>query len=180
MHVQLHIQNTKACRKKWDDKVLKRPSSTRSDQPGAEDVTISIDNSLEIGGEQPDRRTHSGGGLDDPLFESAFDEQLPRQPYSDFPEPPASKCARVEEVEDEEAPTRFHRSYLGRAADVVGFGATEFEEIQAGQASAGGGGENPFIPFEDQEEWELAEWLMTETTQQARDKFLKLPIVSLC
>lgn len=174
-HVQLHIQNTKACREKWDNEVMKRPLPSQSNQSEKEDIS---DNSLaEMSYEQEGPDIAGGPGFED---ESAlFDMHLPRQPYSSSgsPEPPVSKRARVEEVEDEEVPTRFHRSYPGRAADVVGFGATGFEEIRADQASSSKASENPWEPFMDEEEWELAEWLMTETTQQARDKFLKLPIV---
>ena len=36
----------------------------------------------------------------------------------------------------------------------------------------------PWAPFEDLEEWDLAQWLLLNAGQNATDKFLKLPIVS--
>ena len=59
---------------------------------------------------------------------------------------------------------------------MIGDGQTEFERIRVQQASSGSP-DNLWAPFQDEEEWGLAEWLIKETTQQARDKFLKLPIV---
>ena len=40
-------------------------------------------------------------------------------------------------------------------------------------------GDDPWAPFKDKEEWELAQWLITNVGQNATDKYLKLPIVSL-
>jgi hypothetical protein len=34
--------------------------------------------------------------------------------------------------------------------------------------------ESPMAPFLDEEEWELARWLVKNVTQQATDKFLKM------
>ncbi|KZP05070.1 hypothetical protein FIBSPDRAFT_903784 [Athelia psychrophila] len=36
--------------------------------------------------------------------------------------------------------------------------------------------DNHWAPFLNEEEWGLAEWLIMETTQKGRDRFLKLPI----
>ena len=39
-------------------------------------------------------------------------------------------------------------------------------------------GGNRWAPFEDEDEWELAEWLIRNVGQTQTDSFLKLPIVS--
>ena len=85
--------------------------------------------------------------------------------------------AQVKEVEDEEA-GGLHRwvEDYPRPAGVAGQPAPSyFVEIRAQQMR---NGEDPWAPFDDQEEWELAQWLMLNVGQNATDKFLKLPIVS--
>ncbi|KAG2031754.1 hypothetical protein BDR03DRAFT_840265, partial [Suillus americanus] len=37
-------------------------------------------------------------------------------------------------------------------------------------------GEDPWSPFEDVEEWDLAQWLVKNLGQTRTDEFLKLPI----
>ncbi|KAH9980681.1 hypothetical protein BJV77DRAFT_955350 [Russula vinacea] len=37
-------------------------------------------------------------------------------------------------------------------------------------------GEEPWAPFKDKDEWELAQFLVTEVSQTVTNKFLKLPI----
>ena len=74
-------------------------------------------------------------------------------------------------------------SYPECIADVLGFGATKFEieTIKAWQCETQASGTplNPWAPFVDEEEWQLVEWLMTEMTQKAQDKFLKLLIAGV-
>ena len=48
-----------------------------------------------------------------------------------------------------------------------------FEKVRAEQVIRG---QDPCAPFEDQDEWELAEWLMMNVA--ATDSYLKLLIVS--
>jgi hypothetical protein len=85
--------------------------------------------------------------------------------------------ARVEEVEDEEhgGIKRWIEDYP-RPAGTAGVSAqTYFEKLLAEQRAKG---VNNWAPFEDEEEWGLAQWLMLNVGQNATDKFLKLPIVS--
>jgi len=106
---------------------------------------------------------------------------LPRRPRSESPgQEPAhnqSKRARVEEVEDEEAPQvgRYPDPYPGNAGETFGEGKTAFEKLQEEQMTEG---LDPWAPFENKEEWELAHWLMKNVGQTKADDFLKLPIVS--
>jgi hypothetical protein len=86
----------------------------------------------------------------------------------------------VEEVEDdsEEVPGRYGRDYEpDEAAHPLGGGQTAFERLREEQTEAGLGSK-PWAPFEDEEEWDLAQFLIKEVSQTAADQFLKLSIVS--
>jgi hypothetical protein len=169
-HVQLHIQNSKKCREAWNREVERHPHLSRSNKPSrkaANNGPVETDIQSQF---SPD---------DDDFFEPFIPS--PRRHRSESPEESESqsKRARVDDAEDDDsdAPRRFCRNYPRRVADVIGDGQTEFERIRAQQASSNSP-DNLWAPFQDEEEWSLAEWLIKETTQQARDKFLKLPIVS--
>jgi hypothetical protein len=84
---------------------------------------------------------------------------------------------RVEDVEDEEAGnwSRWVEEYPRPAGTRGNSARSYFEEVRAEQRR---NGQEPWAPFEDHEEWELAQWLMLNVGQNATDKFLKLPIVS--
>jgi hypothetical protein len=89
---------------------------------------------------------------------------------------PQSKRARVEEVDDEEAGglRRWVQEFEG-AAEELAEGKTLFDELREQQEAMC---EPPLAPFADEEEWELAQWLMKNATQTATDQFLKLKGVS--
>lgn len=90
---------------------------------------------------------------------------------------PKPKRVRVEEVDDDDAPTigRYTEEYPGRVADALGKDKTKFERIRDDQMMEG---IEPHAPFADEEEWELVRWLMKNVGQSKADDFLKLPIVS--
>lgn len=107
------------------------------------------------------------------------DEDLPEV------EEPPSKRARVEEVVDEDLeagglPKQPFRAYENAEAvrqATKGTGETLFERIQLEQSA--GGYSSQWGPFADEEEWELAHWVVTEgLSQGAVDRYLKLAIVS--
>jgi hypothetical protein len=50
-----------------------------------------------------------------------------------------------------------------------------FESLDEERKREGG---NRWTPFEDEDEWQLAEWLIRNVGQKQTDSFLKLPIVS--
>lgn len=85
----------------------------------------------------------------------------------------------MEEVEDEEV-GGFHW-YIedygedGDAGKGFGEGQSQFSQWREAQTKAG---LEPWAPFDDLEEWDLAQWLLLNAGQNATDKFLKLPIVS--
>ncbi|KII84510.1 hypothetical protein PLICRDRAFT_117586 [Plicaturopsis crispa FD-325 SS-3] len=88
-------------------------------------------------------------------------------------EMPLRPRVTVEEVEDEDGPTHRVRRTPRSAATVLGMGKTVFEEILDAQAEAD---EHPCAPFANEDEWDLARWLMKNVNQRATDEFLKLPI----
>ena len=91
--------------------------------------------------------------------------------------PSPDRRARVEEIEDEEAgvQNRWIEDFPGNAGKRGDQAQSYFEKLRAEQQRQG---LSPWTPFQDEEEWELAQWLMLNVGQNATDKFLKLPIVS--
>ncbi|KAH7918147.1 hypothetical protein BV22DRAFT_1134820 [Leucogyrophana mollusca] len=89
-----------------------------------------------------------------------------------------SKRARVDQVEDEEAPGRrqggrFTEEFPSAVAAVVGTGKTVFETLQEAEII---NGDTQWAPFRDEDEWELARFLMKNLGQNKIDEFLQLPI----
>jgi len=78
---------------------------------------------------------------------------------------------------DEEAGTqiRWIRDYPGPAGTPGRPAQSYFEMVRDEQKI---NGDPPWAPFKDEEEWGLAQWLITNVCQNATDKYLKLPIVS--
>lgn len=62
-----------------------------------------------------------------------------------------------------------------RAGATWGHSKPLFECLDEEQKKVGG---SRWAPFEDEEEWQLAEWLIQNVGQKQTDIFLKLPIVS--
>jgi hypothetical protein len=56
-----------------------------------------------------------------------------------------------------------------------GHGKPLFESLDEEQRQEGG---SRWGPFEDEDEWQLAEWLIRNVGQKQTDRFLRLPIVS--
>lgn len=84
-----------------------------------------------------------------------------------------------EDGHDNEEPEQFPRYAMEfnehAAAEVLGEAKTSFQVMKDIQDASGQG---MYAPFADREEWELAEWLISNANQGAMDKFLKLSIVS--
>ena len=122
------------------------------------------------------------GAMDDAkpmLFEH------PQQQDSNSPDPSSStrnplpdRKPRVEEVEDEESGTHrwWLKDFLLPAGAQLRPVQSYFKTVQEEQVK---NGVDPWAPFKDEEEWELGQWLITNVGQNAMDKYLKLPIVSV-
>jgi hypothetical protein len=176
-----HVQQTRSCLAQWREELNKFSVNVfdlQNDDPPEHESTIS---DLECDApDDPDRFQHAlGDGTD--FEQSDYDEPQPRGVY-------------VEEVVDEDEPTReVDEDEPIRESDKVQFveefpaegyaGAvyekmtTTFEEIKQAEAAMGG---HKWGPFVDEEEWELAEWLLKNVGQKQTDAFLKLPIVRCC
>ena len=111
-----------------------------------------------------------------PMFEPNFGDEGPGEPDSI----PPNRQTHMEEVEDEEA-SGFHRyvedysNDVDEAGKAFKEGQSQFSQWREAQHKAG---HEPWAPFDDLEEWDLAQWLLLNAGQNATDKFLKLPIVS--
>lgn len=95
------------------------------------------------------------------------------------PSPPVDRpakmpCVTVEEVDDEDEP--FTYDHIDeRAGETLGRGVTFFESMQTEQQALR---QPPHSPFRDEDDWELATWLVEESTQSGIDRYLKLKSVS--
>jgi hypothetical protein len=98
---------------------------------------------------------------------------------------PTGRGVTVEEVEDEDAPgrtpyrTRWTQTFEEGDAGAPKDGLCEetiYEQIRREKTECG---EAPWAPFESQDDWELARWLMkTGVSQSEINNFLKLAKVS--
>ncbi|KAG1894285.1 uncharacterized protein F5891DRAFT_1131006 [Suillus fuscotomentosus] len=92
-------------------------------------------------------------------------------PDADIPAAPKHRQVTIEEVEDED-----HAQYFEQcvgASQTLREGQTSFERFQQYKECMG---EDKWAPFNDGEEWGLAEWLVKNLGQTRTDEFLKLPI----
>ncbi|KAF8545688.1 hypothetical protein OG21DRAFT_1428831, partial [Imleria badia] len=110
-----------------------------------------------------------------------------RAPLADFQQPndPEDKHQRQHEPDREHQQEgtghglhfpRFAQEFSEkRAAGIISCGETPFEQMKRYQEGSGGGA---YAPFADEEEWELARWLIKNVNQRVTEEFLRLPIVS--
>ena len=158
--VQLHIGNTQICRD-----ARNRARSRHQPTPQEEIADIDMNDVVQYHEEADyvpsDHWEDTEAGLNDANL-----NELPNRQMS------------VKEVEDEEVAGRYGRDYdLDEVAHPLGGGQTAFERLRGEQTEAGLGSK-PWAPFEDEEEWDLAQFLIKEVSQTAADQFLKLSIVS--
>ena len=92
---------------------------------------------------------------------------------------PPSKRARVEDDNGDSPPWpasgHFTEQYPGVAAAVLGRKKTVFKSLEAAELEKG---ENEWAPFRDEDEWELAGFLMRNLGQTKINEMLKLSLVS--
>jgi len=79
-------------------------------------------------------------------------------------------------VESTSTSERYAEDY--NAADVAHILRTSQTTFEAFNEHQNRLGEEPYAPFENEDEWELAKFLIKKVSQTAADYFLKLPIVS--
>ncbi|KAG2340776.1 hypothetical protein BDR05DRAFT_1032465 [Suillus weaverae] len=109
---------------------------------------------------------------------SNHDHPHPSADMDNNPAPCKTPRVTVEEAEDDDGTFSYTGHFFDPQADAgwaLYEGETKFEGYKRDQEE---GSEHPWSPFEDTEEWDLAQWLVKNLGQTRTDEFLKLPIVS--
>jgi hypothetical protein len=159
--IHLHITNTPKCRA-----AQVRERNRRSESPLAD--TSSNTNLLDL--------DHMNDVMADDM--DGFAEHDETDYISSEHTVVDNNASQMQEVKDEDVPRRYAEDYNpADVAHILRKTQTAFETLEEIQNNAGFS-ENPWAPFEDEAEWELARFLMKEVSQTAADKYLKLPIVS--
>jgi hypothetical protein len=82
----------------------------------------------------------------------------------------------IDDVESACSESRYRREYDNAyPVEILGMGQTKFQLLQEQQRLRS---ESEWAPFNNQKEWDLAQWLIKNVGQKSIDEFLKLPIVS--
>ncbi|KAG0695674.1 Zn-finger domain-containing protein [Suillus ampliporus] len=169
-----HIANSPTCRQKWQDR-LKNFSINVFDLGGGFAAPVEEDIDCE-----DEEILHDGEHNDGPnfSFNFNFDDALDSPPHSRPVEAnedhehinvqhPNPRSVQIEEVTDDPGPFRHATArWVEEYAD----------EMLAG-APCELNGKSVWGPFDDEEEWDLARWLIQNVGQNKTDEFLKLPII---
>jgi hypothetical protein len=160
-HVQLHIGNTPKCHTDRDREMNSRSISplvdTGSSNPNPPDLDPMVaDNMDGFAGHDETNYVPSGrvGQLDNDTNEGMQSQSRHTTAAN--------------------APDRFAEDYPADVAHILRKSKTTFQILKEKQNRLG---EEPWAPFKDNDEWELAQFLVTEVSQTAANKFFKLPIV---
>ncbi|KAJ7697259.1 hypothetical protein B0H17DRAFT_1197650 [Mycena rosella] len=164
--IRSHLAQSRACRQQhFEEFVAHSDSDTDSDssQTDAEPDSASL----------PDETGATGHSVQEDEFQLSDGKDT----YQEFdpPQPASPERATMEEVEDED--DGWFQSFPPEkaAGAILEKCKTQFERLCEEQKK---GGHAPWAPFESQEEWELARWLITSGLSQTKtDKFLKLKTV---
>ena len=150
--ISRHIQNTLACRTRWDAALEERHNRYSHGQPSGRlmaDVARWEDEHMDVD-------------------------------LSPLPPPSNGQLhvATVEEVRDEDSDEvrYFVQTYPGPVAKILGKGETIFEQWRRENKQAK---REHFHPFASDEEWELAVWLIQNVGHNKIEEFLKLTAVGV-
>lgn len=135
---------------------------------GLSEEDLQLFDTFELG---VDGECHGSDGAGDPM-DVDLDPPNPQQGHH--------RRATVEEVADEDDGRLPHKPWVEEhpqsAGRTYGRSETYFGQLHREKQAAG---EHQWMPFESEEEWELAHWLMTSgLAQKDIDRYLKLKIVS--
>ncbi|GBE90182.1 hypothetical protein SCP_1900310 [Sparassis crispa] len=174
-----HISSRRECHRKWEDTIAKKTETV-----SIFDTEEQEEETYHMLPEEPVMASLVDGPPGN--CNSTFDSYIPAPVWEPSPDKEeteesnarASKRVRVEDVPDEDdiSAGHFYTNYSCHpVATVQAQGKTVFErqheEARAMQTSE-------YAPFSDEEEWQLAEWLMKHLGQNRIDEYLDLPIVS--
>jgi hypothetical protein len=188
-----HLSQTKLCRQRQFEEYAAEESSlsseSESESASADDpLSASEDVNKDLYGMAGLQNNGSDAEQSDPDEDSYFAVDPPRPdletPTNNPINTPAGAsnsrkrpAATVEEVEDEDA--RYYQSFPeDRCAGAIFEKCqTHFQKMREEQEKQG---HAPWEPFESEDEWELARWLMTSgLSQKKTDEYLKLKKVRL-
>ncbi|EPQ50928.1 hypothetical protein GLOTRDRAFT_133665 [Gloeophyllum trabeum ATCC 11539] len=170
--LKIHVKRRKSCYSQYIEKLKSFTITTHDlDADNESDSTDSQQDSDPEQGHVPESELPQ----DDPptVTEQAFEPRSAPSPNDTGAPIGASTGGNpVDEVDSDRA-TRFAESYPGRAGEGIRRENTKFDTIREVQEC-----QEKIIwdPFQDEEEWELARWLVQNMGQSQMDEFLKLPI----
>ncbi|KAF7371541.1 hypothetical protein MVEN_00009100 [Mycena venus] len=181
--VNHHVSKSPTCRGKWQDSLARETFTVDHDEAERPVDAISCTPSPVPSNEDDDDPM----GIADDFTYPVHEETPPPEPI------PRSRRATVEEVPDDGDPQNYSRfiepfeddelgrSLLGRPLKpnetLLKAGDTLFHRMHTHQRQECVTKEfSPFVPFRDEEEWDLARWLMKNVTQTGTDEYLRLPI----
>ncbi|KAI6158605.1 hypothetical protein EDD17DRAFT_1512153 [Pisolithus thermaeus] len=170
--IMWHVSQAPACWRQWrkalEEPVNAKPVDNETHGTAIDDTCDPEDWQYELDQDGP-CNLHEGHFIQQ---HGTCNEPLP----FDLGEP-QSKRARVEESVND-TPNRpseghFTKQFVGIAAKILGSGRTVFESMEAVEAA---NERSQWAPFHNEEEWELACFLMKNVGQTKMDEFLKLDI----
>ena len=180
--VKRHISQSPACRQQWR-KLLERTTVTATEDKVDQSNDNILDNTPEVDASyQWADDVHMGYSSDGAIsqeghmiIESRYRED---SGPSELHDPPPKRPQVEDDIEDAEAsmpPTgRFTEQLADITAKILGSAKTVFERLEEEELAKE---ETEWAPFQDEEEWEVAKFLMKNLGQKKMDEFLDLPLV---
>jgi Plavaka transposase len=101
--------------------------------------------------------------------------EAPIDPLYHRPASPTPPARAARGVNEEIRGVRYSLPYPRSIANPISLKKTRFEVQKDCYTKAGA---SPWHPFLNQDDWELARWLLNNVNQKATEKYLKLPMVS--
>ncbi len=179
--IRRHLSHAPACRLRYSSRLSTR-YNTRKDQLELQVEShqplskVMIDDDLPMDVDMDDSDSLSQAQQDSVLpvldSNSSGSEQVPNEETE-----PKSRQARVDDVDDEEPCMLYAQPFPDnrRAGSTYGETKTVFQTIRDDQILEGA---EVLGPFRDDEEWELAKWLIKNVGHNQTQSFMNLPIVS--
>ncbi|KAI5992616.1 hypothetical protein EDC04DRAFT_2911124 [Pisolithus marmoratus] len=176
--VKQHISQSNACQQQWNE-VLKHTAGMAVSADNDHQMDNGLDNTPGVPSDWYNESDGSNAGGD--MFnikEGLLVQQLQAVPKPE-PEPePESRCASVEDdIKVSTSPANlgcFVEQYTGIAAQIFSSQHTVFEEMEKAEYK---NCRNQWSPFQSEEEWDLAHFLMKNVGQTKIDEFLKLSLI---
>jgi hypothetical protein len=181
-----HVGSTASCKKASQEEFGQYANSIWDDIPQAANPNLNDVEQQPLEADMPDFHLEEDIQLAEEMFgEEANLPLLPQQldePLRAQPPPQRAMDNRVPTIEEINDRHGDCARYIENFPEDHLAGATRghckplFESLEDERKRVGS---SHWAPFEDEEEWQLAEWLIRNVGQKQTDAFLKLPIVSI-